>query len=451
MGIRSTRDSTPPSAAPEPTGRGRLPGTFAALKNPNYRMFWFGMLASMTAMQMQQIARGYLAFDLTGKATAVGLVSVAWAVPQILFSLFGGVVADRVEKRNLLMITQSLTGLLALITAILLHTGVITITHLVLLGIAQGTVFAFNMPARQSLVPELVGQQDLMNAIALNNAGMNFTRIFGPSLAGLIIASDLIGLTGVYYLNASLYIVYIAFISKIPVTGSTVGRKKAPMVAEFRDGIRYIRTHSMLPTLLTLGFLPIILGMSYQSMLPVISKRVFDAGSQGLGFMAGAAGLGALIGSLVVASLTSLKRKALLQLAMGMAFGFSLILFSLAPNLIAAMAVLLLVGGAATFYQTLNNTLVMTSTDAAYQGRVMSVYMISMSLMPLSALPVGIIVDHVGARPTLGFAGAAVAAVVAAVTLLHPRYRRMETIAPVGGRAVRAGSNPGIATLSHPR
>ena len=433
--------ATDPRSTEEPArdrGGTRLPKTFAALYIRDYRIFWFGMLASMTAMQMQQIARGYLAYELTHRATAVGLVSVAWAVPQIVFSLFGGVVADRVEKRNLLMVTQSLTGLLALITAILVHTGVITIAHLIILGVLQGTVFAFNMPARQSLVPELVGQKDLMNAIALNNAGMNFTRIFGPALAGLIIATDFIGLTGVYYLNAGLYIVYILFISQIPISGKVAGRRRGSMAAEFTDGMRYIRRHSLLPTLLTLGFLPIIFGMPYQSMLPVISKTVYNAGSQGLGFMGTAAGLGALVGSLTIASLTHIRRKALLQLTMGVFFGLALIAFSFAPTLGVALVTLLFVGGTATFYQTLNNTLVMTSTDSEYQGRVMSVYMISMSLMPLSSLPVGIIVDHIGASETIRFAGLMVALTVGAITLLHPRYRRLETTAPVSGRPMRA-------------
>lgn len=424
-----------------PARRGvALPKTFAALRVRDYRVFWFGMLASMTAMQMQQIARGYLAFDLTHRATAVGLVSVAWAVPQIVFSLFGGVVADRVEKRNLLMVTQALTGLLALITAVLVHLGVITIGHLIILGVLQGTVFAFNMPARQSLVPELVGREHLMNAIALNNAGMNFTRIFGPSLAGLLIAAHFPGLKGVYYLNACLYIVYIGFISQIPVSGAAARRPKAPMVAEFKDGMRYIRTQPMLLTLLTLGFLPIIFGMPYQSMLPVISKTVYHAGSQGLGFMGTAAGLGALAGSLTIATLTGIRRKALVQLSMGICFGLALIAFSFAPSLWVALVALLFVGGTATFYQTLNNTLVMTSTDPEYQGRVMSVYMISMSLMPLSSLPMGIVVDHIGARETISIAGAIVACSVAAITLLHPRYRRLETAAPAGAHPIRASA-----------
>ncbi len=412
----------------------RLPRTFAALRIRNYRIFWFGMLASMTAMQMQQIARGYLAFELTGRATSVGLVSVAWAVPQIVFSLFGGVVADRVEKRNLLMVTQSLTGLLALTTAILVHTDVITINLLIILGILQGSVFAFNMPARQALVPELVGRDDMMNAIALNNAGMNFTRVFGPTLAGQIIALHFIGVTGVYYLNACLYIVYIAFITQIPVSGAAARRPKAPVMTELKDGMRYIGSKPMLITLLTLGFLPIIIGMPYQSMLPVISKLVYDSGSRGLGFMATASGVGALVGSLLIATFTGIKRKALLQMTMGVAFGLTLILFGLSPNLPVALFVLLFVGGSATFYQTLNNTLVMTSTDAEYQGRVMSVYMISMSLMPLSSLPVGIVVDHAGPQETLVIAGALVAIFVAAIALLHPSYRRMETSGPIGGR-----------------
>jgi MFS family permease len=434
-GVVPPRDDPIPASPTAAARRGplplRLPRTFAALRHRRYRLFFWGALAANAAMQMQQIARGYLAYELTGTATAVGLVMLSWGLPMLLVSLIGGVVADRVDRRNLLLVTQALTGLLALTLAVLVHLGVITIGHLILLGLCQGTVFAFSMPARQALVPQLVAEQDLMNALALNNAGMNFTRVFGPALAGQLIAVPLIGLTGVFYLTAALYLFYLAFVSQIPAGGGPARGPRRSMAAEFVDGLRYLRAEPALLVLLLLGFVPMLFGMPYQQMLPVIAKDVFHTGAQGLGLMATVTGIGALAGSLAIASLGSMRHQRRLQLLTGIGFGLTLIAFSLTRSLPLAMVVLVLVGGTATCYQTINSTLVMTTADRAYQGRVMSVWMMSISLMPMSALPVGMVVDRVGAPLTVGAGGAVVAAFVAAVAVGLPRLRRPAPL-PVG-------------------
>src|SRR3990170_4800954 len=324
--------------------------TFSPFRNPYYRWLWIGMLFSVTSMQMQQLARGYLAFELEGTATALGVVSIGWGAPQLVFSLFGGAVADRSEKRNLLLVTQSAMGLLALIAAILVHTDAIRIWHLVLLGFGQGTVFSFNMPARQALIPELVGEGELMNAVALNNAAMNMTRIVGPSLAGVLIALPFVGLTGSFYVTAALYLVVVLTLLRIPPTGSAAGRARRPVREDMAAGVRYISGQPLLLTLMGLALVPTVLGMPYQMLLPAFAGDVLHVGSVGLGVMGAAAGAGAVAGALGVASMSNSTRRSEVQLAAGVGFGVALLFFGASGLFSVSLVALVLVGMMSTAY-----------------------------------------------------------------------------------------------------
>jgi MFS family permease len=429
----------------EPAAKGRigLPRTFAALAIPDYRMLWFGTLGSFTAMQMSMVARGYLAYALTGSAAMLGLVTFARALPQFFFTLFGGVLADRLPKRNLLLVTQTLTGLAMLTTAVLVHSGAITIWQLMVLGFVEGTIFSFNMPARQALLPELVGQKELMNAVALNNAGMNFTQVFGPALAGLLIATPAVGLTHVFYVMAACYLLPIFTLTKIrPVTGAS-GRKKAPMIDELKGGLRYIRGHESLAMLLVIGLVPVLLGFSYQSLLPVFaSDDVLGVGASGLGLLSAAVGLGALIGSLAIASYNDFRRRGMAQLAMGAAWGVTLIFFGMAPGFMLALVALVLVGFTASAYRSLNSTLITGVTDPRFYGRVMSVQMLGFSASMLTPLPVGFIVDRIGAPATVAINGMLITLFIALTATLVSSYRRLE-LAPAAERPAVRAAGPG--------
>ena len=417
----------------------RLPQTFAALGNRDYRLLWLGTLGSFTAMQMQQVARGYLAYELSGSAMVLGVVGLSFGLPQLVFSLVGGVVADRVAKRNLLLVTQAATGLVALATAVLVATDLITIWQLVVLGVLQGTIFSFNMPTRQAFLAELVGPEEMMNAVALNNAGMNVTRIFGPALAGFLIAVPFIGLSNVFGFMAACYLLPVLMLFQIRPRYAGVGRPKAPMLQEFAAGMRYIRRHEVLGMLLLLGLVPIILGFPYQMLLPVFaSDAVHGVGARGLGLMSACTGLGALVGALVVATATGLRRRGRLQLAAGAAFGISLLGFGLAPSFPLALLALAVVGFSGSVYQSLNSTLIMTSSEPAYYGRVMSVNLMGFSLMPIASLPMGLVADHLGAPRTVLLCGVAVTLFVVAVASFARSYRRIEGPAPrPSPRAVR--------------
>ncbi|MBI2862111.1 MAG: MFS transporter [Chloroflexi bacterium] len=417
-----------PLAAPvakeaEPGGITR---TFAALQNPTFVAYWIGILASFVAMQMQQVARGFLAYDLTGSATALGVVMVSWGLPLLLLSPVAGVVTDWVSKRSLLVITMAVMGLTTLVNAILISLGVIQIWHLVVLGVVQGVVFAFSMPVRQAIVPELVGLHHMPNAIALNNAGMNMARIVGPAVAGVLIGVSFVGLAGVFYLMAGCYVAASLLLLRLPSSAPGVRRgQRGSMGSHFLAGVQYLRQQPALIALLCMAFVPVIFAMPYQALMPAYVAEVLKHGPESLGALMGANGVGALIGSLFVAYHSNSERKTALQLVAGVAFGIGLVMFALSHTLSAALAFMLLVGMAGSGYMAINNTLILANTEPAMYGRVMSVYVMTFSLMPISALPMGALADAISVPLTLAIGGGVVAASTLAVAALYPKYRTL--------------------------
>ncbi|MCX6020166.1 MAG: MFS transporter [Chloroflexi bacterium] len=398
----------------------------ASFKERDFLILWMGNLGSMTAMGMQQVAMGYLAYRLSGSATALGAVTLAWGVPQLIFSLVGGVVADRFPKRNLLITSQSVMFTVALINTILIATGMIQLWHLVMLGLVQGTVFAFNMPARQALVPALVGRDNLANAVALNNAGMNLTRVLGPSLAGYLISVPGIDVAGVYFTMALCYLVALGMLFQIPSSRGGRGQATKGSVSEqLTAGIRYIWGQPKLTVLLVAAFAVVLLGQPYQSLMPIFALKVHNVGSQGLGMLSAAAGIGAFLGSLVVAYISAYPRKEIVQSVAGLVFGVALLCFALAPTFQLALAMMLIVGAAGNMYMALNNTLIMINTEPSMYGRVMSVYMMTFAMMPLSSFPMSVLADAIGAPWTIAGAGVLTALAVAATGVWAQRRRSL--------------------------
>lgn len=398
---------------------------FLSLKEKEFRALWLGMLPGTMAMQMGMITNGYLAYDLTGSAAAIGLVTMGFGIPMLLFSLIGGVVADRVSKRRVLMLSQMTIGLCAATLAFLVLSDLIQIWQMTLVAFVMGTCFAFNMPARQSFVAEIISRERLMNAIALNNAGMNMSRVVGPALAGFLIGLSWVGIGGVYIIMVLMYAFVVFSLFRIRDRGAAPNPNKVSGFRSLTDGLGYIRGNAILMALLMLAFAPVILGMPYQALMPVFAEDVFDVGASGLGVLMTVNGIGALLGSLVIASLTNVSRRGLVQLGLGVTFGLSLALFAFGNSYILGLAALLIVGAASAGYMSLNSTLVMDTAEPQYHGRVMSIYMLTFSLMPLSVLPVGALADAFGAPVTIGLGGVALVVVVMLYGLLHPSYRHL--------------------------
>ncbi|MEZ4569236.1 MAG: MFS transporter [Thermomicrobiales bacterium] len=383
---------------------------FVSLRIPQFRILWFGMLFSIGAMQIDLVARAWLAYDLTGSGLALGLVTASRGLPQIILSPFGGVAADRFDKRRLLVYSQSAVFVLASVNAFLVVTGLIEVWHLAVLGLLQGFTTPFTMPTRTALVPDLVPEDQIPNALALESTGRNINRIVSPALAGVLLAIT----PGLAFI--AIAIVYGAAVAThytLPRGLRGAGSKKGAF-GDMADGFRYIFSRAPLFALIGLAFIPILLGMPFQSLLPVFQLDVLHISESQLGLMYTAVGVGAIIGSVVVAYLSNSEHIGRLQMGSGIVFGLTLTLFAMSTTYALSMVLLVVVGFFSTGYLTFNRMLVAMHSERAVFGRVMAIYGMTWSLMPIALLPFGALVDVFGVQTVVATAGVAVAIIVAA-------------------------------------
>jgi MFS family permease len=390
---------------------------FKSLSVPDFRTLWFGMLFNVASMQVNIVARSWLAYDLSGSALMLGIVALARGLPQILFSPLGGVAADRFDKRKLLVISQSLLCVLALANAVLVQTGLIQIWHLIVIGLIQGIVFPFTMPTRQALIPQLVDEGTLPNALAMDSAGRNLNRVVAPSVAGVLIAWDP---SVAFYTVAVLYFLSAMTLLRLPTTATTVDPSRNAM-QQMIFGFRYMIGRRRLLILIGMAFLAVILGMPFQQMLPVFQATVLKVGPEKLGFMFAAVGAGALLGSLTIAYLSDDPRRQQYQLIAGVCFGALLIPFALSRTLNLSLAMLVLIGLSSEIFMTINRMLVLLNTDNRLYGRVMGTYAMTFSLMPIATLPMGALVDTIGAPVTVAGSGFLLAVAVLILSFILPR------------------------------
>lgn len=398
--------------------------TFDSLKQPSYRWLWLGMLGSFAGMQMQMLARGWLVVDkLDGSALDLGIVTSSNGVPLLVLSLFGGVISDRFPKRNLLIVTQSCNGLIALLVAILIVTDRVQIWHMIVAAVLTGTVFAFNMPGRQSLIPELVSKDKLSNAVALNSAGMNLNRIIAPGVAGILVA--IIGLGGVYFMIVGCYAFAAFTMLLVRPTRPQTPPRTTSMLQDLKAGLRYAMNDARISSLLLLALVPLLFAHPYQALLPVFAKSVLGVESDGLGFLMGAVGVGAVSGTLVLASLSGARNKGLKMIALLVVFGLALILFAQSGSFYLSLPALFLVGVGSMGYNALNHTLLLTTSTPEMRGRVTSIYMMSFGIMPLGVFPMTAAADAIGPPNALTIGGAALVVVTLLVVLWRPQIRSL--------------------------
>jgi MFS family permease len=381
------------------------------------------MLASFNVMQMEVVARGWLVYNLTGSPLALGAVSFGFGVTMVLFSLFGGAVADRVQKRNLLLFTRTGMTLVSLTITLLITFDRIAVWHLMVASVFSGSFMSFYMPGRQAFVRELVDRETLLNAIAMSSMAMNICRIASPALAGILL--KVIGVKGVYWLIALSGVLVVFSLAMIPSSVSARGRADAPMLKDMVDGLRYVRRHTVLLMLIVVGLLPVVTAMPYQMLMPVFAKTVFKSGATGLGLLMSAVGVGALTGSTLIVSMGDFRRKGQLEILAGLTFGGALVLFGLTGSMLPAMACLLFVGAGSSVFMTLNSTLIMTHTPEDLTGRVMSINMMGFGLMPFAALPAGALAQAIGAPLTVIMGGGILVVFLTGAAVFQPRLRNL--------------------------
>lgn len=357
---------------------------------------------------MQVVARGYLAFDLTGKNSALGAVMIAFGIPQLVLGLWGGVLADRLPKRNLLLVCQMIIALNSAWLATMIELDRIEFWMLVVAGFVQGAGFAFVGPARQAFIGDLVDRSAIGNAVVLQQLSMNSTRVIGPSLAGGFIAISVIGIAGVYYMTTLGFFIATFTMLRLPPGNPKPRETKVSPLADMADGVRYVKHRPSITLLVMTSFAVIMVGFPYQSFLPSVAKDVYGVGSGGLGALQSVGAVGAVIATLLVASYAQSKRAWAAQPLLAIAFGASVIGLGLAPNIWFGLLAMVAVGGLAGGFQGVNNALTMSSTESDYQGRVQSISMLSWSLFGLFALPIGMLADRIGIQETLVLMGGVV-------------------------------------------
>lgn len=398
--------------------------TFASLKNRNYRWFWLAMLAAFSGLMMQNLARGWLVYELTGSAFALGMVSAAWGGPMLLLSIFGGAVTDRVNKRNLLIVTQLATAAITAVVAVLILTGAIQVWHLVLAAALTGITFAFNAPGRQAMIPELVSGRELMNALALNSMGVNMTRVGAPAVAGVLVA--VIGVAGVYFISVGLYVAAVAALFMVSVAPHGGGGSVRSLAGDAAEGLKYIASRPVILSLLAVAFLTVLIGMPYMHIMPAFVVDVLHGGAADLGWLSASGGTGALAGALAIASLGDYRKKGRLMLLIAFGFGLLLVVFALSGNMAVALALIFGIGVTNNGYLVLNNTLIQSNVPNWVRGRVMSVYSMTFALPFLGALGAGAIAERLGVATVFWGSGAMLAVFVLGLAVLHRGLRRLE-------------------------
>ncbi len=362
--------------------------TFAAFRHRNYRLFFSGQLVSVIGTWMQQVAIGWLVYQLSNSAFTLGAVRFLSAIPITLLTLVGGAMADRVEKRRIVIITESTAMVLAFVLATLVHLGIIRIWQIALIGLLEGITDAFDIPARQAFVIDMVGKDDLMNAIALNSSLFNGARVFGPALAGVLIG--VIGMTGCFFLNGVSYFAVVAayLAMRLPAVAHRAERK--PMWHETAEALRYVCNHRVLRAVVFLVTVVSLFGWPYSVLLPVFARDVLHVGASGYGFLMSANGVGALVGALALASLGDSPHKR--KLFYGGLFGFCIMLSVFAQSHIYWLSAVALAGLGffmIIFFATAN-TAVQTRVPDKLRGRVMGVYALAfLGLTPFGSLIAG--------------------------------------------------------------
>ncbi len=430
-GAGGTGESAVETPLEEPARhKSKLPRTFLSFQDPEFRWFYLGMLGQMAAMNMQLVVRGALAYFLTGSYAVLGLVGLAGGLPMLLFSMFGGVLADRLPKRTVLQLGQAASLLNAVIMAALIFLDLMIIEWLLLGAFAQGVVMALMMPTRQAMIPDIVGMQRMMNAVALNQAGMNSMRLLAPAAGGFIIAWA--GYDWAFLTMAALYGIAILGLTRVTWKPATSpGQNGAgPLelwlssLRDIRQGLGYVRRDRVMFTLLVVSFISSLFGMPYLFLLPGYVADVFDRGESAIGLLIGISAVGSLAGSLVLASLPD-RQRGLMLLVGTMILALGLVFFALTGNYWVGAVFMVVVGVGSALRQALSQGLLQAYVEPEYRGRVMSLFMTQFSVMQIGTFLIGIIAEVIGIRESFAILGLLLAGVTLYVGFFVPRVRQL--------------------------
>ena len=375
------------------TGSERVPLVFRALRNPNFRLFWSGNFLSNIGTWMQNVAQGWLVLTLTDSAFWLGVVGFAGSIPFLFFTLFGGVIADRVNKRRLLMVTQTVMMILAFLLAGLAWLKIITVWEIAAIAFLNGTAMAMNAPSYQALVPRLVKREDLTNAIALNSAQFNMSRILGPTLGGY--AMVLLGVAGNFFLNGASFVAVLWALTRIRYPDEKKARQES-MWASLRGGFAYLRQQPQMFVLVWMTVAASLLGFPFLTFIPYFAKVQLNAGESGLGWLLAGSGLGAVLGAMTVAFAGTLRHRGAVLTGAGVVFFLAIIGFSYSRVFALSECLAFFEGYCGIMMISCFNVSIQHLSSDEMRGRIMSIYATSfLGLPPLGALMAGELSRHI--------------------------------------------------------
>jgi len=406
------------------TSRGFGGGIFTSLiKYRDFRYLFMGNVFSSAGQWIQQITLSWLIYDMTGSTMLLGLINGMRALPFLLTGPLGGVVADRVDRRRLMMGTQLVLLVSTLIMGTMVLLNVHQVWHLFVFTVVTAMAWSFNQPVRQAVVPSVVPKHDLQNAIALNSAGFNMSRIVGPALGGLLIAW--FGAGGNFFVQAVGYVMVAVMIYQTNLPPTPPAAREQSMVANMAEGGRWVWANPLMRMLMMLALVPVVIALPYSTLMPVFSRDVLGLGPEGLGYMFSAVGVGALTGALTVAGVRVKYRGRMMLTAM-ILLGVCLVGFSMTRSLPLALFALALTGACQMTYMATNQTVLQMMIPDELRGRVMSIYMLNQGLLPLGAFFAGAMATWLGAPTTVAMMGMSVIGLGLLAALSLPAMRNLE-------------------------
>lgn len=399
------------------------PGAFTPLRQRNYRLLWSGLIVSNTGGWMQFTALGYLMDDLTRAPIYLGLLGVTQAIPRLLFAFLGGVMADRVDRRAVLIITNLIAMGSALTLAVLTTMRLVEVWHLLVIAGFNSLIHSFDMPARQSLTPSLVEERQILQAISLNSMAFNGAGIFGPALAGVVIS--LAGAQTAFFINAASYlaVIWALLAMRMP---RFVAEGRVSLGEDIREGLALVVRHRAVLVLLLIVAALSFLGRPYIRLMPAVAREVLGVGPEGLGLLQAAPGMGTVLAVFAISWSSARMQSGAMLLAAAFAMGVVVTLFGFSTSFPLSVGLLVAVGLGQSVAMATANTLLQTSVAPGARGRAMGLFgTVAFGMMALGTLPAGAVADFYGLNWALGLGGIILMVLISVVALTAPWIRRL--------------------------